>query len=259
MPVCVPVVVVSAPVRAFLCQCVRKKIRRARRRAAVLLWLAAEIASRSCQTMLYADKQALETDLKVSLLAIRERELNLYTSCFRNIGTMSGVFAGFAYEARPSPLPILCARPRPFAIVCAIVWMAWCHATRVERFWLTPRRSRLCRDAASPRTSSRPTRPRRCARPTSSSQPSRWTSTVSRRPHHPRPSTPPSPIDPPPLKALSAPLRALSRPLTPSAPVAALFAATVCAALGPGLALRGPDGSMERAVEGGYAAEMQPR
>ena len=39
--------------------------------------------------MLYADKQSLETDLKVSLLAIRERELNLYTSCFRNIGTMS--------------------------------------------------------------------------------------------------------------------------------------------------------------------------
>jgi hypothetical protein len=30
--------------------------------------------------MLYADKRALETNLKVSLLAIREKELNYYVS-----------------------------------------------------------------------------------------------------------------------------------------------------------------------------------
>ena len=38
-------------------------------------------------TMLYADKQALETDLKVCLLAIRERELSFYTQNCRAIGT----------------------------------------------------------------------------------------------------------------------------------------------------------------------------
>jgi len=48
--------------------------------------------------MLYADKQALETDLKVSLLAIRERELNLYSDNFRNIGTQAALLAGFAYS-----------------------------------------------------------------------------------------------------------------------------------------------------------------
>ena len=48
--------------------------------------------------MLYADKQQLETDLKVSLLQIRERELDLYTSNFRNIGIMAALIGGFAYN-----------------------------------------------------------------------------------------------------------------------------------------------------------------
>lgn len=112
--------------------------------------------------MLYADKQALETDLKVSLLAIRERELNLYTSCFRNIGTMSGVFAGFAYEG------------------CCLA-----------SYFFPPDSSTTMRSTYL------------------------FVTTIAM-----------------------------------DLNVAALFAATVCAALGPGLALRGPDGSMERAVEG---------
>ena len=41
--------------------------------------------------MLYADKQALETDLKVSLLAIRDRELNFYVQNLRSIATQAGV------------------------------------------------------------------------------------------------------------------------------------------------------------------------
>ena len=49
--------------------------------------------------MLFADKQALETDLKVSLLAIRERELELYTDNCRNIGAQAALLAGFAYSA----------------------------------------------------------------------------------------------------------------------------------------------------------------
>ena len=47
--------------------------------------------------MLFADKEALETDLKVSLLAIRERELNLYVQNCRSISTQTSVLAGFAY------------------------------------------------------------------------------------------------------------------------------------------------------------------
>ena len=50
--------------------------------------------------MLYADKQALETDLKVSLLAIRDRELNFYVQNLRSIATQAGVMSGFAYAAR---------------------------------------------------------------------------------------------------------------------------------------------------------------
>lgn len=35
---------------------------------------------------------------QVSLLAIRERELNLYSSNFRSIGTQAALLAGFAYS-----------------------------------------------------------------------------------------------------------------------------------------------------------------
>lgn len=49
--------------------------------------------------MLLADKRALETNLKVSLLSIREKELNYYTSNCIAIGTQSALLAGFAYAA----------------------------------------------------------------------------------------------------------------------------------------------------------------
>ena len=52
--------------------------------------------------MLYADKQALETDLKVCLLAIRERELDFYTQNCRSIGTSAALLAGFAYAGLSS-------------------------------------------------------------------------------------------------------------------------------------------------------------
>ena len=49
--------------------------------------------------MLYADKAALENRTKLRLLAIRERELTLYTqNCF-TIGTISAVMAGLAYSS----------------------------------------------------------------------------------------------------------------------------------------------------------------
>ena len=120
---------------------------------------------RSCGAageMLYADKQALETDLKVSLLSIRERELNLYTTNCRSIGTQAALLAGFAYGG------------------C-------CLAS-----YFFPEES-------------------------------------------------------------SGALRAAYLVVTTCAMdlnVAALLASTICTMLGPGLALRGPDGSVEQAVEG---------
>ena len=39
--------------------------------------------------MLYADKRALETNLKVNLLAIREKELNYYSQNCLAIGTQA--------------------------------------------------------------------------------------------------------------------------------------------------------------------------
>ena len=48
--------------------------------------------------MLYADKRALETNLKVNLLAIREKELNYYSQNCLAVGTQSALLAGFAYS-----------------------------------------------------------------------------------------------------------------------------------------------------------------
>jgi hypothetical protein len=49
--------------------------------------------------MLYADKRALETKLQVSLLSIREKELNFYTQNCRTVGTQAALLAGFAYNS----------------------------------------------------------------------------------------------------------------------------------------------------------------
>ena len=48
--------------------------------------------------MLYADKRALETNLKVNLLAIREKELNYYAQNCLAVGTQAALLAGFAYS-----------------------------------------------------------------------------------------------------------------------------------------------------------------
>jgi hypothetical protein len=58
--------------------------------------------------MLYADKRALETNLKVSLLQIREKELNFYTQNCLAVGTQSALLAGFAYAG----LTQVSVRPR---------------------------------------------------------------------------------------------------------------------------------------------------
>ena len=47
--------------------------------------------------MLFADKNALRTQLKVNMLKIRERELNYYTNNCLAISTSSALLAGFAW------------------------------------------------------------------------------------------------------------------------------------------------------------------
>lgn len=49
--------------------------------------------------MLFADKRALQTNLKVSLLEIREKELNFYSNNCLAIGTQAALLSGFASAA----------------------------------------------------------------------------------------------------------------------------------------------------------------
>jgi len=55
--------------------------------------------------MLFADKRALATNLKVELLEIREKELRFYTSNTLSIGMQSAFFAGFASTALMTHVP----------------------------------------------------------------------------------------------------------------------------------------------------------
>merc|ERR1719305_1262851 len=49
--------------------------------------------------MLFADKRALQTNLKLELLEIREQELNFYTTNCTNLSFLASIFAGFASTA----------------------------------------------------------------------------------------------------------------------------------------------------------------
>ena len=48
--------------------------------------------------MLYADKAALENRTKLRLIAIRERELELYTRNCRTVGTVTALMSGIAFS-----------------------------------------------------------------------------------------------------------------------------------------------------------------
>jgi hypothetical protein len=48
--------------------------------------------------MLHADKRALEQNLKMNLLKIREKELRFYTDNCVAVGTQASLLAGFAYS-----------------------------------------------------------------------------------------------------------------------------------------------------------------
>lgn len=49
--------------------------------------------------MLFADKRALERQLEVDLIAIRQKELDHYTHCCLTLSAPAALLAGFAYTA----------------------------------------------------------------------------------------------------------------------------------------------------------------
>ena len=55
--------------------------------------------------MLFADKRALQTSLKLNLMEIREKELNFYTNNCLHIGFLATIFAGFASTALMTHVP----------------------------------------------------------------------------------------------------------------------------------------------------------
>lgn len=55
--------------------------------------------------MLFADKRALQTNLKLELLEIREKELNYYATNCSNLSFLASIFAGFASTALMTHVP----------------------------------------------------------------------------------------------------------------------------------------------------------
>ena len=55
--------------------------------------------------MLFADKRALQTNLKLELLEIREKELNYYSTNCSNLSFLASIFAGFASTALMTHVP----------------------------------------------------------------------------------------------------------------------------------------------------------
>lgn len=73
--------------------------------------------------MLFADKRALQTNLKLELLEIREKELNFYTTNCGNLAFLSSIFAGFASTAlmtHVSKTPPMLHFMYLFSTVCAL-------------------------------------------------------------------------------------------------------------------------------------------
>ena len=63
------------------------------------------LSLRFAVAMLFADKRALETDLKLELLEIREKELNFYTTNCAHLAFLASIFAGFASAALMTHVP----------------------------------------------------------------------------------------------------------------------------------------------------------
>ena len=106
--------------------------------------------------MLYADKRALETNLKVELLEIREKELNFYTNNCQNIGTQAAMLAGFAFAGMMQPLP-----DQPEAHAAAALVLPMRPPAREPSF--APRRSLTSSRCCACSSSCRPSRRSACS------------------------------------------------------------------------------------------------
>ena len=111
--------------------------------------------------MLYADKRALQTNLKVSLLAIRERELTFYTNNSLAIGTQAAMFAGFAFAGLTQPLPEETSVLRALFLVCNVSALGAGPPFTATFARLSPQLLPLsARRALSPRARAAPPSPR---------------------------------------------------------------------------------------------------
>ena len=167
---------------------------------------------------------------QVSLLAIRERELDLYTNNCRNIGSQAALLAGFAYGA-------LTYQVVDISGICT-VFKAWEGTASHQECRLSLVRApqaTLCMHALVPHAHVH-TSTARTAHPEQHLTP--HTATAHR--------LPPSGQS----YELTIGSYEVIAFLAMMLNVASAFGATVISMLGPGLALRGQDGAMDQAVEG---------
>ena len=76
--------------------------------------------------MLWADKRALETNLKVQLLQIRERELEFYVRNTLTICVVATIILGFSYTMMTEAVPSDYAGWGRTPCACC----TWCRACR---------------------------------------------------------------------------------------------------------------------------------
>ena len=77
--------------------------------------------------MLWADKRALETDLKVQLLQIRERELEFYVRNTLTICVVATIILGFSYTMMTEAVPSDYAGVGPYAV--RVLYMVSCMSS----------------------------------------------------------------------------------------------------------------------------------
>ena len=86
--------------------------------------------------MLWADKRALETNLKVQLLQIRERELEFYVRNTLTICVVATIILGFSYTMMTEAVPSDYAGVGPYAV--RVLYMVSCMSSLGSTFSLSP-------------------------------------------------------------------------------------------------------------------------
>lgn len=71
--------------------------------------------------MLLANKAATVSELTVTFLEVRAKELDYYTSNYNAISTMASLIAGFAFSALTIPIPDTTEDPHVFLRLTSLV------------------------------------------------------------------------------------------------------------------------------------------